>query len=198
VDKIEKISLDIFESGSLLTSLSKDPHYSAIISDVSEAFVSALAAGGKLMFAGNGGSAAESQHMAAEYVNRFRFDRAPMAAIALSTDTSNLTSISNDYDFADVFARQLRALGKSGDVFVAYSTSGTSANILKALGVAKELGIVSVFFVGDRGSVPDEVAKMVVHIIDAGTRITAKAQEVHLCVGHIIAGLVEEAMFGSE
>jgi D-sedoheptulose 7-phosphate isomerase len=196
MDEIEKISKGIRETSTLLAELSMDSSYTKVIFEVSKAFIGALSGGGKLMFAGNGGSAAESQHMAAEYVNRFRFDRAPLAAISLTTDTSNLTSISNDYDFSEVFSRQLRALGKPGDLFVAYSTSGTSVNIVKALASAQEMGIASVLFVGEKDSVTQEVAKQVDHIVHAGTSITAKAQEVHLCVGHIIAGLVEEALFG--
>lgn len=158
--------------------------------------VATYQAGGKLMFAGNGGSAAEAQHMAAEYVNRFKFDRGALAAISLSTDTSVLTSIANDYSFDVVFSRQLEALATAEDVFIGYTTSGSSPNILSAVSKCRELGVFSVLFVGDAStSVEFPLDTMPDLIVSAGTSITANAQEVHLALGHIIAGLVEQEIF---
>jgi len=158
--------------------------------------VATYQAGGKLMFAGNGGSAAEAQHMAAEYVNRFKFDRGALAAISLSTDTSVLTSIANDYSFDVVFSRQLEALATAEDVFIGYTTSGSSPNILSAVSKCKELGVFSALFVGDASTLVEFPMDTVPDlIVSAGTSITANAQEVHLALGHIIAGLVEQEIF---
>ena len=120
------------------------------ISLIAEKVIESLQAGNKLMLFGNGGSAADSQHIAAEFVNRFNFDRQPLAAIALTTDTSILTSTANDYSFADVFWRQIIALGKEGDIALGISTSGNSANVTKAIEEAKKMGITTVGFTGPK------------------------------------------------
>ena len=149
-------------------------------------------AGNKLFFFGNGGSAADAQHLAAEFVNRYVMDRPPLPAIALTTDTSILTSVSNDLAFNEIFAKQLRALGKEGDVAVGISTSGSSPNIVKAFEVAKEMGIKTVALTGNDGGV---VAKMVDIPLVVPSTSTPRIQEAHILIGHILCEMVEHYLF---
>jgi D-sedoheptulose 7-phosphate isomerase len=152
----------------------------------------ALARGGKVLFFGNGGSAAEAQHLAAELVNRMTRDRAPLAALALSTDTSALTSIANDSSYERVFARQLEALGRSGDVVVALSTSGNSPSILAALATAREMGIRSTAFLGRDGGSARGLADIPL-VVECPS--TARIQEIHLFAGHLYCEAVESILF---
>jgi len=156
-----------------------------------ELCISALQNGNKVIFAGNGGSAADSQHLAAEFVSRFNFDRPGLASIALTTDTSMLTAIGNDYGFLQLFARQLQANGRQGDVFFGISTSGNSANILEAVYLAKEMGITTVALCGNAGKLPD-VCDLTLNV---PSTCTPYIQESHISIGHIICGIVEEVMF---
>jgi len=188
-----QISEGLTKVNKLFTALIEDEARLVKIDDLIEKIVFCLASGGKLMFAGNGGSAAEAQHMAAEYVNKFRFDRPAMAALSLTTDTSVLTSIANDYSFDSVFSRQIEALGKPGDVFIGYSTSGTSKNIIRAIEAAKSAGIYTVMFVGVLAS-PHEETQRPDLLIEAGTAVTSNAQEVHLAIGHLVAEIVERRL----
>jgi len=149
-------------------------------------------AGNKLFFFGNGGSAADAQHLAAEFVNRYVMDRPPLPAIALTTDTSILTSVSNDLAFNEIFAKQLRALGKEGDVAVGISTSGSSPNIVKAFEVAKEMGIKTVALTGNDGGV---IAKMVDFPLVVPSTSTPRIQEAHILIGHILCEMVEHYLF---
>jgi D-sedoheptulose 7-phosphate isomerase len=151
----------------------------------------ALRAGGKVMFCGNGGSAADAQHLAAELMGRFLADRAPMASVALTVDSSALTAIGNDYGFDQVFARQVRGLGRAGDVLVGISTSGNSANILAAFEVARELGIRSVALTGGGGG---KMALLADLLINAPSLSTPRIQELHIAIGHTICELVEDAL----
>lgn len=167
-----------------------------IVPDIEKAaalMIGCLRAGGKVMFAGNGGSAADAQHMAAEFVNRFRKERAPLAGLALTTDTSVLTSISNDYSFEEIFAKQVVALGRKGDVFVGISTSGNSPNIVKAVRAAREVGISSVGLMGKGGALKD----LVDCSICVPSTSTPRVQEAHLLIEHILCELVEDAAGGS-
>jgi len=148
--------------------------------------------GNKLFFFGNGGSAADAQHLAAEFVNRYIMDRPPLPAIALTTDTSILTSISNDSSFNEVFAKQLRALGKDGDIAVGISTSGASPNILKAFEVAKEIGMKTIALTGGDGGALTKVAD---YSLIVPSSSTPRIQEVHILVGHILCELVEHYLF---
>jgi len=154
--------------------------------------IASLQAGGKILLAGNGGSAADAQHIAGELVSRFAFDRPGLAAVALTTDTSILTAIGNDYGYERLFARQLQALGRRGDVFIAYSTSGRSPNILRALETAREAGVVTVGFTGNRGGPMRELCD---HLLAVPAADTPKIQEGHLVLGHILCGLIESALF---
>ncbi len=147
-----------------------------------------LEGGGKLLFCGNGGSAADAQHLAAEYVVRFRFDRRPLPALALTTDTSVLTATANDLAFEEVFARQVEALGREGDILFLHSTSGKPKNLLKAAEMARTLGIRTIGFLAKGGG---SLAAVVDRSIIIPTDSTARAQELHLACGHIVCELVE-------
>jgi D-sedoheptulose 7-phosphate isomerase len=151
--------------------------------------------GNKLMIAGNGGSAADAQHIAGELLSRLNFDRAPLPAIALSTDTSVLTAIGNDYSFEHVFERQVRGLGRRGDGLLAISTSGRSPNILAALRIARELGIMTMGFTGADGGAMAELCDV---CLFTPTRETPLIQQIHITAAHIICNLVERAMFGNK
>ena len=158
----------------------------------------ALKAGGKILACGNGGSAADAQHFAAELVNRFERERPPLAAVALTTDTSALTSIANDYGYEQVFGKQLRALGRKGDVLLAISTSGKSPSVLAALGAARELGLRSVALSGNGGGPMGELlAAEDVHICVPHTR-TMRIQEVHLLVLHCLCDGIDVQLFGDK
>ena len=149
--------------------------------------------GGKLLVFGNGGSAADAQHLAAELVNRFRRDRAPLPALALTTDTSILTAVANDYDFSLVFVKQIEALGRVGDIALGISTSGRSPNVLKALARARELGLFTVGLTGGAGGRMAEVSDL---LITVPSEETPRIQEGHLFFIHVFSELVEEAYFG--
>lgn len=171
--------------------IAADPQFAAMIVAVAERIVRALRGGGKVLLAGNGGSAADAQHIAAELVGRFTTDRAPLAAIALTTDTSALTAIGNDYGFEQVFERQLRALGRRGDVLVAMSTSGRSANILAALRAAREMGLATVGMTGADGA---PMRPLCDFLLVAPSQETALIQQIHITAAHAICGLVERDM----
>tara|TARA_B100000989_G_scaffold61473_1_gene42311 strand:- start:10196 stop:10774 length:579 start_codon:yes stop_codon:yes gene_type:complete len=155
--------------------------------------VEILKKGNKILLAGNGGSAADSQHIAGELVSRFAFDRPGLSAVALTTDTSIITAVGNDYGYESLFSRQIQALGNEGDIFLAYSTSGESPNILKALEEAKNNKIVSI---GMTGSRKGSMNKLCDFLIEIPSIDTPKIQEGHLVVGHIICGIIEKEIFG--
>jgi len=160
----------------------------AVVELIAQTFTS----GGKLMLFGNGGSAADAQHIAAEFVNRYLIERPPLPAIALTTDTSVLSSVSNDYSFAEVFAKQVRALGRAGDVALAISTSGNSANVLKALGECQEIGIRTVGLTGGGGG---ELVSRVDYFLRVPATSTPRIQETHILIGHVLCELVDELLF---
>ncbi len=159
---------------------------------IAQICISALRNGNKIMFAGNGGSAADSQHLAAELIGKLNFNRPPLAALALTTDTSVLTAIGNDYGFDKVFSRQIEALGKSGDVLIAMSTSGNSPNILKAIEAAKEKGITAIGMTGYKGGAMNDICDVIYKAPFDGTQ---NIQECHIKLGHEFCALIEEAMF---
>ena len=157
----------------------------------------ALKAGGKVLACGNGGSAADAQHFAAELVNRFEAERPPLAAVALTTDSSNLTSIANDYAWEQVFAKQLRALGRRGDVLLAISTSGNSPNVIEALAAAHDIGVRVIALTGKGGGkMAALLARDDVHIC-VPHQNTARIQEVHLLVLHCLCDAIDHQLFGS-
>ncbi|MBI5237837.1 MAG: D-sedoheptulose 7-phosphate isomerase [Deltaproteobacteria bacterium] len=157
-----------------------------------EVIVESFKSGGKLLLAGNGGSAADAQHIAAEFINRFEIERPPLPALALTTDTSNITSIGNDYSFDQVFSKQVRALGRENDVLLAVSTSGNSANIIKAVDAARSIGIKVIALSGKDGGRLAEKADIVLNV---ESKTTARIQEVHITIGHIICELVDHMLF---
>ena len=156
------------------------------------AVTGALKAGNKILLFGNGGSAADAQHLAAEFVNRFVIERPPLPAIALTTDTSVITSIGNDYDFADIFSKQIRAIGQKGDIAWAMSTSGTSANVIKGLEAAKKIGMVTIALTGRDGG---DLARIADHALNVASTSTPRIQEVHITVGHVICEMVDFKLF---
>jgi D-sedoheptulose 7-phosphate isomerase len=169
------------------------PALRAVLAGAVEASLASLRAGGKLLFAGNGGSAADAQHWAAELVSRFQKERPGLAAIALTTDSSILTAIGNDYGFERVFARQVEALGAPGDVFVAISTSGRSANILRAIEAARARSLRVVGFTGESGG---EMAALCDFCLQVPSTDTPRIQEGHSFLGHLLCALVEQGMYG--
>ena len=159
---------------------------------VVERVSAALGAGHKLLLAGNGGSAADAQHIAGEFLSRLNYDRAPAAAIALTTDSSVLTAIGNDYGYDCVFERQVQGLGRRGDVLIAISTSGRSPNILKAIAAARANGLLVIGFTGKSGG---DMASECDLCLLAPSDSTALIQQLHITLGHIVCGLVEERLF---
>jgi D-sedoheptulose 7-phosphate isomerase len=162
------------------------------VAAVARLLAGTLQEGGKILLFGNGGSAADAQHLAAEFVNRFRIERPPLAALALTTDTSILTSIANDYDFLEVFAKQVRALGRPGDVALGLSTSGNSANVVKALEVARQLGLKTLALSGGEGGPVAAAAELAI-VVPSGS--TPRVQEVHITIGHVLCDLVDFLLF---
>jgi len=160
--------------------------------NVIDAIINALKAGNKILIFGNGGSAADAQHLAAEFVNRFIIERPPLPAMALTTDTSIITSIGNDYDFSEIFSKQIRAVGQLGDIAWGISTSGNSANVLKGLEMAKKLGLITVAFTGKDGG---EIAKIADFSIHVSSSNTARIQETHITAGHAICEMVDIKLF---
>ncbi len=146
----------------------------------------------KLLICGNGGSAGDAQHIAGEFVNRFMIERPPLPAIALTTDTSVITSIGNDYDFSQIFSKQVKAIGREGDVILAISTSGSSTNIIKALKAARDMGIKSIGLTGKGGG---KMADIVDILLNVDSDCTPRIQETHITISHIICELVDHILF---
>ena len=162
------------------------------VSQITDAITLSLRNGCKLLTCGNGGSAGDAQHIAGEFVSRLNYDRAPAASIALTTDTSVITAIGNDYGYAHVFERQVLALGRSGDVLMAISTSGKSPSILKAMRAARERGMIVIGFTGRAGGEMPPLADLMLHVPSDATPLI---QQVHITAAHIVCGLVEERLF---
>lgn len=159
------------------------------ISKAADICINSVGTGGKVIFCGNGGSAADSQHLAAELIGRFVIDRNPIPALALTVDTSALTAISNDFGYEEAFARQLHGIGRKGDVLIGLSTSGTSRNVVRAFETAHELGIVRIAMTGETDSPMSAMADL---SLQMPSRICSHIQEMHIAVGHIICGIVEK------
>ena len=159
---------------------------------VVKVLVAAFKGGHKVLLFGNGGSAADAQHLAAEFVNRFLIERPPLPAIALTTDTSILTSISNDYGYAETFVKQVKALGREGDVAIGISTSGTAANVVKAVKMAKDMGLKTVGLTGGDGG---DLAKIVDFALVVDSSATPRIQETHITIGHVLCEMVDRMLF---
>ena len=160
-----------------------------VIQLMAERCKEALKAGNQVLFCGNGGSAADAQHLAAELIGRFQKERRSLASIALTTDTSILTAVANDYGYDEVFARQVEGLGRSGDVLIGISTSGNSANVVKAALKARDTGMHTIAFTGEGGGKLKDICDITFAV---PSKVTARIQEMHIMVGHIICELVEE------
>lgn len=190
---LSAVAEEIDKSLQILTLLRADDNLLHTVAAAADALTATFRDGGKVLLAGNGGSAADAQHIAAEFVSRFKFDRPGLPAIALTTDTSILTAIGNDYGYERLFGRQLEAMGQKGDVFIAYTTSGRSPNILHALRVARGRGIATVGLTGNRAG---PMAELCDYYLEVPSGETPKIQECHLVLGHILCGIVEAAIFG--
>ena len=187
----QRISAHIQRSIDAKQAILNDDAFLSMIEEAATLCANALQQGKKILFAGNGGSASDAQHLAAELVGRYKHDRPSLAAIALTTDTSALTAIGNDYGYEEVFARQLSGLGQEGDVFVAISTSGNSKNVLKACAVAREKGCAIVGMSGPGGQLKEESA--VCFAVPA--KETATVQEAHIMIGHLLCDLIEQQIY---
>lgn len=186
------ITTQIQETQHVMAAMLADEALLARVEEAIEACITALSNGGKILLGGNGGSAADAQHIAGEFVSRFAFDRPGLPAIALTTDTSILTAIGNDYGYEKVFVRQVQAHAQRGDVLIAYSTSGKSPNVIAALQEARNRGVVCIGMTGNRGGPMEELCDF---YLDVPSADTPKIQEGHAVLGHIICGLVERAIF---
>lgn len=165
------------------------------IAEVSQMIAQAFREGKKVILFGNGGSAMDAQHIAAEFMNRFLIERPPLPALALNADTALITCISNDYDFTQVFSKQLSALGHEGDVVIGISTSGNSPNVMKAMDVAKKNGMKTVVLTGGTGG---RMANIADYTFIVPTKATPRIQETHITLGHTICQLVDEELFGNQ
>ena len=180
------------ESIAALTEFQRDPVHAATMTGMADAIIAALRGGKKLLIAGNGGSAGDAQHIAGEFISRLMYDRGPMAAIALTTDTSVITATGNDYGYEHVFERQVLGLGQPGDVFLGISTSGRSPNVLRAYDAARQNGLVCLGFAGSHGKSMREACTL---LLEAPSDKTAVIQQIHIVAAHIVCALVERAMF---
>jgi D-sedoheptulose 7-phosphate isomerase len=188
----QAIGKQLTETADNLLAMAADRHLLATIASAATACVEALREGKKVLFAGNGGSAADAQHLAGELVSRFAYDRPGLPAFALTTDTSVLTAIGNDYGYERLFARQVQAVGNAGDVFFGISTSGRSANIISALQAAREKGLVTVGMTGrGSGQMPD----LCEHLLRVPSDSTPRIQEGHIAMGHAICQIIEARLF---
>ena len=188
MDEIKKLS-------ALLQQIQNDQPLLETANRIADLCVTALKQGKKILFAGNGGSAADAQHLAAELVSRLNYNRPGLAAIALTTDTSALTAIGNDYSFENIFSRQIESLGQAGDILVGITTSGKSPNILKALDAARARGMTCIGFTGMQAPMMAERCDVVLNV---PSRETPKIQECHILFGHIICAIIEDVIFGAE
>ena len=192
MNKIDTIKAQIAESARVKQAILADETLLEKISAVAGIIVDAYKAGHKTMWAGNGGSAADAQHMAGELVNKFSFDRPGLAALSLSTDTSIITAVGNDYGFDRLFARQIEAQGCAGDVFIGISTSGKSLNLVNALQACRDKGITSVAIVGAKPCPMDDYD----YVIHVPSVETPRIQECQTLIGHILCYIVEQELFG--
>jgi D-sedoheptulose 7-phosphate isomerase len=190
---LKKIILNILEASIKTKRDCIETNIDNIIRAV-DRLTSCITTGHKVLIFGNGGSAADAQHMAAEFVNRFQIERPPLAAIALTTDTSIITSIGNDYDFDEIFAKQVEALGKQDDIAWGISTSGNSANVIKAVNSARKIGMTTIGMTGRGG----QLAACTDLVFSVASDTTARIQESHITLGHILCDLVERRLYPEE
>jgi len=189
------VRAELAEGLAVLQAVANDASLHAALVEAAEVTASALKAGRKLMVAGNGGSAADAQHLVAEFVSRLSQDRPAMRAVALTTDTSILTAVANDYGYERTFARQIEALGQPGDVFLAISTSGNSPNVLRALELCREMGITAIGLTGRKGG---RMPALCDYCLRIPSDVTMHIQEAHLALEHIFSMIVERSYFGAK
>lgn len=187
------INHQIVDSCKVKEKILNDSELINLVKDVSQKVIDTYKNGNKTLIAGNGGSAADAQHIAGEFVSKFYFDRPALASQALTTDTSILTAVGNDFGFKSLFSRQIQANGCKGDLFLAISTSGNSENIIEALKECKNKGIITVGLTGEAGG---KMAELCDYCIKIPSHSTPRIQESHILIGHIICSVVEEALFG--
>jgi len=190
---MERIISAIKDSIAVKRKILEDKKLIEIISTVAEEIVNTFKNGGKVLFCGNGGSAADAQHIAAELSGKFYFDRQPLFAEALHVNTSYLTAVANDYSYDEVFSRLVKAKGRKGDILIGISTSGNSKNVIKAIEVANEIGMITVGMTGESGGRMKDICK---YLINVPSNDTPRIQEAHIMIGHIICEIVEKELFG--
>ncbi|HXN07641.1 MAG TPA: SIS domain-containing protein [Nitrospiria bacterium] len=191
MENLQKKVLDLFTNSIEVKGAFIKTHYEKIVQAV-QITALALKNGNKLLFFGNGGSACDASHLAAEFVNRFKIERPGLPALSLATDMAVITSISNDYEYAEIFSRQVRTLGQSGDIAFAITTSGNSANVVRGVQAAKEKGIQTIGFTGGTGG---KLVPLVDMAFIVPSKNTARIQETHITLGHVICELVDELLF---
>lgn len=189
---VDTVGLRLRESAALKEQLAGNPEIRDIVRNVSNEIIVAFRAGRKVLFCGNGGSAADAQHLAAEFSGRFYFDRQPLPAEALHVNTSYMTAVGNDYSFDEVYSRMVRGSGKDGDVLIGISTSGNSKNIMNAMSVANEIGMKTIAMTGLSGGTLKDVANICIRV---PSEDTPRIQEAHITIGHIICEIVERELF---
>lgn len=193
---MKKSIVGIFEeSAKVKQAFAKE--YAGMVADVVELIAQTFTRGNKLLIFGNGGSSTDASHIAAEFVNRFLMERPGLPAIALNTDMAVLTSIANDYDFSEIFARQLKALGQEGDVAIGISTSGTSPNVVKAIIAARDMGMKTIVLTGDKNK-GGKLAGICDYAFVVQSKDTPRVQEVHITLAHVVCQLVDETLFGGK
>jgi D-sedoheptulose 7-phosphate isomerase len=192
---LELVRAKLTESASVKEQMAKDEEIMALIVTISERIVAAYREDKKVLIFGNGGSAADSQHIAAELVGKFYLNRAPLAAEALTVNTSSITAIGNDFSYDDIFLKQMQGLGRTGDVAIGISTSGNSENVIRALDAAKKQGLVTVALTGKSGG---KLLDRVDYCLRMPSNDTPRIQEGHITAGHIICEIVERELFGSK
>jgi D-sedoheptulose 7-phosphate isomerase len=190
-----RISQAITQSIETKQKILSDPRLLQEISDVAETCTQAFCMGNKVLFCGNGGSAADAQHLAAEFSGRFYYDRPPLPSEALHVNTSYLTAVANDYSYDEVYARLLRGTGKPGDVLIGLSTSGNSQNIIRAFEVAGEIGMITVGLTGESGGKMRDLCDFLINVPSTDT---PRIQESHILIGHILCEIVESSIFPKE
>jgi len=189
---MNEIKKSISESIQVKQNILENPELLSKISQVSQEIINAFKNDKKVLFCGNGGSAADAQHIAAELSGRFYFDREPLFAEALHVNTSYLTAVANDYSYDEVFSRLVKAKGRAGDILIGISTSGNSKNVIKAIEVANEIGMISVGMTGKTGGKMKDICK---YLINVPSTDTPRIQEGHIMIGHIICEIVEKVLF---
>lgn len=191
MEEIEDIIIRCFKESNRIKEIFLAENLGRIVK-VIDVITDALKKGNKILLFGNGGSAADAQHLAAEFVNRFLIERPPLPAIALTTDSSVLTSIANDYEFNEIFSKQIRAIGQPGDIAWGLSTSGNSPNVLKGLETAKKMGLTTVALTGRDGG---PIAKAADHTLNVASNLTPRVQEAHITAGHVICEMIDYKLF---